>query len=92
MVLDGDNPRILFIHHAAMWYRKPFFRKLSKLYDVKFLFTSVKRYNKTYDTDLSGKIEGLEGVNYEVSKNYSGIAFGAVRETLGDYDVFVETS
>ncbi|MEN4017621.1 MAG: glycosyltransferase family 4 protein [Methanobacterium sp.] len=90
MVLDSGNlkkPRILFAHHTAMWYRKPFFKKLSELYDVKFLFTNVKGYNKTYDTDLS--VEGLEGVNYEVSKNYFGIAFGAIRETLGDYDVFV---
>ena len=92
MVLNRDNlkkPRILFTHHTAMWYRKPFFRKLSKIYDVKFLFTNVEGYNKTYDTDLSGKIEGLEGVNYEVSKNYSRIAFGAIRETLGGYDIFV---
>jgi len=90
MVLGSDdfkNKKILFIHHTAMWYRKPFFRKLSELYDVKFLFTNVKGYNKTYNTDLSGKIKGLEGVNYEVS--YSKIAFSAVRETLGNYDIFV---
>jgi len=92
MVLGSDNlkkPRILFTHHTAMWYRRPFFRKLSKIYDVKFIFTNVEGYNKTYNTDLSCKIKGLEGVNYEVSKNYSKIAFGAVRETLGDYDIFV---
>lgn len=88
MVLDSDT-KILFAHHTAMWYRKPFFQKLSKLYNVKFLFTNVKGYNKTYDTNLSGKIEGLEGVNYVVSKNYFGIAFSAIKETLGNYDVFV---
>ena len=86
---DTKNLKILFIHHTAMWYRKPFFRKLSKIYDVKFLFTNVEGYNKTYDTDLSQRIDGLDGVNYEVVKNYLGIAFGAIKETMGDYDVFV---
>ena len=86
---DLKSSKILFAHHTAMWYRKPFFRELSKLYDVKFLFTNVEGYNKTYDTDLSQRIEGLDGVNYEVVKNYSGIAFGAVKETMGKYDVFV---
>jgi len=86
---DFPKPKILFVHHTAMWYRKPFFRKLSKLYDVKFLFTNVKGYNKTYDTDLSTEIKGLEGVNYSVLKNYLGIAFGAIKRTMGNYDVFV---
>lgn len=91
MVLNDDpqENKILFVHHTAMWYRKPFFRQLSKLYNVKFIFTNVEGYNKTYDTELSGKIEGLEGVNYEVIKNYFGIAFGAIKESTGDYDIFV---
>lgn len=89
MGLNTDPTRILFAHHTAMWYRKPFFRDLSKFYDVKFLFTNVKGYNKTYNTDLSTEIEGLEGVNYSVSKNYLGISFGAIKETFGNYDVFV---
>ncbi len=91
MAVDKDlkSSKILFIHHTAMWYRKPFFRMLSKIYDVKYLFTNVEGYNKTYDTDLSQRIEGLEGVNYEVVKNYFGIAFGAIKETMGEYDVFV---
>jgi glycosyltransferase involved in cell wall biosynthesis len=90
MAVGGDlNPKILFIHHTAMWYRKPFFQKLSKIYDVKFLFTNVEGYNKTYDTDLSQKIDGMDEVNYKVIKNHFGIAFGAIKETLGKYDVFV---
>lgn len=91
MVLNDDpqENKILFVHHTAMWYRKPFFRQLSKLYNVKFIFTNVEGYNKTYDTELSSKIEGLEGVNYEVIKNYFGIAFGAIKESTGDYDIFV---
>lgn len=91
MAVNGDlkSSKILFIHHTAMWYRKPFFRKLSEIYNVEFLFTNVEGYNKTYDTDLSQKIDGLDGVNYKVVKNYWGIAFGAIKETMGEYDVFV---
>ncbi len=80
---------ILMIHHTAMWYRKPFFKMLSKIYPIKFLFTNVESYNKTYDTDLSQKIEGLEGVNYGVTKNFHGISMGAIKATMGDYDIFV---
>jgi glycosyltransferase involved in cell wall biosynthesis len=83
------KPRILFVHHTAMWYRRPFFRKLSSLYDVEFVFNNVERYNTTYDTDLSTEIEGLEGVNYTVKRNHLGIAFGAVKKTMENYDIFV---
>lgn len=83
------QPKILFIHHTAMWYRKPFFKKLSKKYDVEFVFNNVERYNITYDTDVSPVIDGLEGVNYTVKKNYMGISLGAIRKTMGNYDVFV---
>jgi glycosyltransferase involved in cell wall biosynthesis len=83
------NPHILFVHHTAMWYRKPFFKSLSQLYDVEFVFNNVERYNTTYDTDLSCKIEGLEDVNYSVKRNYLGISFGTIKKTMGDYDIFV---
>ena len=86
---DKSKINILMVHHTAMWYRKPFFRMLSKIYDIKFLFTNVESYNKTYDTDLSQKIEGLEGVKYGVVKNYHGISLGAIRATMGSYDIFV---
>lgn len=81
--------KILFVHHTAMWYRKPFFRKLSELYDVEFLFTNVEGYNRTYGTDLSHEIPGMQGINYHVVLNRWGIAWGAIKRTLGKYDVFV---
>jgi glycosyltransferase involved in cell wall biosynthesis len=84
-----DKKKILFVHHTAMWYRKPFFKGLSKIHDVEFVFNNVERYNLTYDTDLSPVIEGLEGVNYTVKKNFMGISWGAIRKTMGNYDVFV---
>ncbi|UTB32583.1 MAG: glycosyltransferase family 4 protein [Methanobacterium sp. ERen5] len=62
---------------------------LSEIYPIKFLFTNVDRYNKTYDTELSRKIEGLDGVDYTVVKNYHGLSLGAMKATMGDYDVFV---
>jgi glycosyltransferase involved in cell wall biosynthesis len=83
------NPHILFVHHTAMWYRKPFFKSLSQLYNVEFVFNNVERYNTTYDTDLSCEIDGLEGVNYNVKRNYLGISWGTIKKTLGDYDIFV---
>ncbi|OPY25676.1 MAG: Trehalose synthase [Methanobacterium sp. PtaU1.Bin242] len=88
-MINREDPKILFIHHTAMWYRIPFFRSLSELYDVQFLFTNVEGYNKTYDTQLSHDILGMESVNYKVVPNRWGIAWGAIKRTLGEYDVFV---
>jgi len=88
-MINREGLKILFIHHTAMWYRIPFFRSLSELYDVKFLFTNVEGYNQTSDTQLSHDIPGMEGVNYRVVPNRWGIAWGAIKRTLGEYDVFV---
>lgn len=87
--VETSETKILMVHHTAMWYRKPFFRMLSQIYPIRFFFTNVDSYNKTYDTDLQGEIEGLDGVNYTVVKNYHGLSFGAMKATFGDYDVFV---
>jgi len=84
-----SDTKILMVHHTAMWYRKPFFKMLSQIYPIRFFFTNVDSYNKTYDTDLKEKIEGLDGVDYTVVKNYHGLSFGAMKATFGDYDVFV---
>lgn len=86
---ETSYTKILMVHHTAMWYRKPFFRMLNQIYPIRFFFTNVDSYNKTYDTDLNGEIEGLDGVNYTVVKNYHGLSFGAMKATFGDYDVFV---
>ena len=92
VVTDHNNlpkNRILFIHHTAMWYRKPFFQLLGQSYPVEFLFTNVEGYNQTYDTQFSQKIAGMEGLNYRVVPKRFGVAWGAIRRVLGDYDVFV---
>ena len=70
--------KIAFVHNMAMHYRIPFFRRLAELYDVDFLFTHAK------------KVEGLNGVNYEILRNYFGIASGLILKLLKkDYDVIV---
>lgn len=81
--------KILFIHNTAMWYRKPFFKKLSQIYDIKFIFTHIQVSKEIYNVKMCDKIIGLEDVNYSVLKNYGGIAFGAIKESFGDYDVLV---
>lgn len=83
------KPKILFIHHAPMWYRRPFFHYLGQMYPVEFLFTNVEEYNRLYDTELSGDLPGMEGVKYQAVPKKLGIAWGAINRTLGDYDVFV---
>jgi glycosyltransferase involved in cell wall biosynthesis len=96
-VIGTDSPaeqankevKILFIHHTAMWYRKPFFRRLSEIYDVEFLFTNVEGYNQTYGTDLSQEIPGMDGIKYQVVPNRWGVAWGAIKRAMEKYDIFV---
>lgn len=83
------SPRILMAHHTAMWYRIPFFRGLDQKYQIKFLFTNVQGYNKTYDTQLSQEIGGMEGLNYQVIPKRLGVAWKAIFQVMGDYDIFV---
>ena len=84
--------KILFVHNTAMWYRRPFFKKLNELYDVKFVFTHIEVCKDVYGVELSDKIEGLEGVNYKALKNHFGIAFGLIKELLkDDYDIMVDS-
>lgn len=73
-----------------MWFRRPFFRALSRIYNIEFIFTNVESYNRTYDIQLSQVIPGMDDVNYKVINKKYGIPWGAVKRTLtGDYDVFL---
>jgi glycosyltransferase involved in cell wall biosynthesis len=75
-----------------MWYTIPFFKRLSKIYDIKFVFTHLEVSKNRYDVELSDKIEGLEGVKYKALKNYFGIAFGLIKELLkDDPDIIVDS-
>ena len=81
--------KILFVHHTAMWFRRPFFRALSKIYDVEFKFTHVESYKKTYNIQLSQVIPGMDGVNYKVINKNWGLPWEAIRRAMGDYDIFL---
>jgi glycosyltransferase involved in cell wall biosynthesis len=75
-----------------MWYRRPFFKRLSEIYDINFVFTHIEVSKDRYGVELSDKIEGLEGVNYKTLKNYFGIAFGLIKELLqDDSDVVIDS-
>lgn len=80
--------KIIFIHNTAMWYRRPFFNLLSKIYDIKFIFTHLDVSKEIYDVKIQDKIEGMEA-DYVVLNNYLNVAFGVIRESLGDYDILV---
>ncbi|MCC7550974.1 MAG: glycosyltransferase family 4 protein [Methanobacterium sp.] len=81
--------RILFIHNTVMWYRIPFFKALTDIYSVKFIFNHGKVSNKLYGVDTPEEIEGLQGVEYEVLSNHLGIAWGLVQRAWEDYDLLV---
>lgn len=63
-------------------------RRLSEIYDVEFLFTNVEGYNRTYGTDLSKEIPGMEGIYYRIVPNKLN-GLGAIKRALGEYAVFV---
>ncbi len=72
-----------------MWYRIPFFRRISKYYDLDLVFTHMDVISNIYDTSVGEKIEGLEDVNYTILKNSFGFARGLIGKLLGDYDVVI---
>lgn len=75
-----------------MWYRRPFFKRLGEIYNVKFVFTHIEVSKDVYGVELSNEIEGLGGVNYRVLKNYRGVAFGVIKELLkADCDVIIDS-
>lgn len=65
-----------------MSYRRPFFKRLSEIYETKFLFTHIEISKDVYGLELYHKIDGLEGVNYKILKKHFGIQFELIRELL----------
>jgi glycosyltransferase involved in cell wall biosynthesis len=85
--------KILFVHNTAMWYRRPLFKRLSEIYDVKFVFTNIQLAKDMYGMEQSEKIEKLEGLNYKILKNsFGSVMFELTKELLkNDYDVIVDS-
>jgi glycosyltransferase involved in cell wall biosynthesis len=86
---NKKKTKIVFIHHAPMWYRRPFFTLLNKEYVIEFLFTNVEGYDKLYGTELAHDLPGMESLNYKIVPKKGGIAWGAIKRLMGDYDIFV---
>ncbi|AUB56448.1 MULTISPECIES: glycosyltransferase family 4 protein [Methanobacterium] len=87
--MSPESSRIVFIHNTAMWYRRPFFSLLSEIYPIKFIFTHLDVSKEIYDVEIDDKIDGMKNVDYIILKNYLSIAFGVIKESLGDYDIIV---
>jgi glycosyltransferase involved in cell wall biosynthesis len=91
-----EPPKILYLQDTAMWYRRPFFKKLSEIYDIKFIFTYIQYIKNMYDIEISWEIDGFGGLKYKILKNYCNIryvdvAFGLLKDLLKeDYDIIVD--
>lgn len=81
--------KILFVHNTAMWYRRPFFKQLNYLYDIKFVFSHIEICKNIYGMEEKKTIDGIEEINYKILPNFLGIAYGVINEAMGDYDVFI---
>lgn len=80
---------ILFTHNTAMWYRIPFFKKLSEIYDLDLVFTHINVIEDIYDNKVNNQIPGLEGVNYTILKNKQGFAKGLITKVKEKHDVII---
>lgn len=81
--------KILFTHNTAMWYRLPFFKKISEIHDLDLVFTHINVIQDIYDNDVEKNIEGLEGVNYTLLPNNHGFAKGLLKKARNHYDVTI---
>ncbi len=72
-----------------MWYRLPFFKKLSELYDLHLVFTHINVIEDIYDKNVGKDIEGLEEVNYTILPNNHGFARGLLSKARQKYDVTI---
>lgn len=81
--------KILFTHNTAMWYRLPFFRQLSQIYDLDLVFTHMNVIKDVYDTEVTNNINGLEDVNYTILENSHGFAKGLIKKALSNSDIVI---
>jgi glycosyltransferase involved in cell wall biosynthesis len=72
--LERGRLKVMLVHNRIMWYRLPFFKTLSQLYDLTIYLTDT----------ISA--EGLEGVNYQVFRRYLR-GRPSISNVLGDISV-----
>lgn len=72
--------KIGFVHNRFIWYRIPLFKKLSKNYNIKFIFTHENNDN----------LNAIKEIDYVLLKNRAGFALGLFKEIItNDYDIFI---
>lgn len=81
--------KILFTHNTAMWYRLPFFKRLSSIYDLDLVFTHINVMDDIYDNKVTKQIKGLEGVNYTILENSHGFCKGLIKKARSDTDIII---
>lgn len=72
-----------------MWYRLPFFKKISEKHDLDLVFTHINVMKDIYDNEVQYEIEGLEGVDYTVLANSHGFCRGLFSKARNRYDVTI---
>lgn len=81
--------KVLFILPEIVWYRIPLFTELSKLIDVKYLFTKVDFSEGDY-VGINVQMEDLKDLDYEVFHDRHKVSFKAIRKVWsGKYDIVV---
>lgn len=68
-----------------MWYRIPFFKKLHKSFNIKFIFTDFHIIGNIYEGSYKKAIEDLKSLNYKI---LDGI-IDLINELRSEYDIIV---
>jgi len=95
---DRRRPKILFVYNTMLWYMRPFFIRLSEIYDIKFIFTNMQLDKRIYGVETPEGDERFAGMKYKVLKRYlaniyrSGIPLGLIKELFQEHYDIVFTS
>lgn len=93
------KPKILFVYNTIMWYTKPFFVRLSEIYDIKFIFTDMSVGKSIYGMEIFEGNEGFGKIKFKVLRRYfsgirpSGIPLGLIKDLFQEqYDIVITYS
>lgn len=83
--------KVLFMHNSMTWYRIPFFIELSKICNVKYMFTKVKESESLYK-GLKDEESNLGNIDYEIVENKFKIAWKSLKAARTyEYDIILVT-